>query len=298
MADKKISQLTAATTPVAGTEVLPIVQGGSTVKVSVANLTAGRATNGLTWTSTSAGNDTAVLAGTGLTVTHSGGTTSFATFNQFPGWGGALSITSSATEFGVNSSLPFAIRSSAGLEMAKFSTVASAVNELTLTNAATGGAPVLSATGDDTNIDITLTPKGTGEVNISKVDIDAGAIDGTAIGANSASTGAFTTLTGTNIYTYTASNATAVNDTWYTLGAVSSNQIWRLMITDANTMGTWHRATDLYIDKSSVATFKDIYDINPGYATREWRISGGNLQWRVTGAGGNTANTVTAMRVA
>lgn len=49
MADKKISALTAATTPLAGTEVLPIVQSGSTVKVSVANLTAGRAisaTNG------------------------------------------------------------------------------------------------------------------------------------------------------------------------------------------------------------------------------------------------------------
>lgn len=42
MADKKISALTAATTPLAGTEVLPIVQSGSTVKVSVANLTAGR----------------------------------------------------------------------------------------------------------------------------------------------------------------------------------------------------------------------------------------------------------------
>lgn len=42
MADKKISALTAASTPLAGTEVLPIVQGGSTVKVSVANLTAGR----------------------------------------------------------------------------------------------------------------------------------------------------------------------------------------------------------------------------------------------------------------
>lgn len=43
MADKKISQLTAATTPLAGTEVLPIVQSGSTVKVSAADVTAGRA---------------------------------------------------------------------------------------------------------------------------------------------------------------------------------------------------------------------------------------------------------------
>jgi len=43
MADKKISALPAATTPLAGTEVLPIVQGGTTDQVSVANLTAGRA---------------------------------------------------------------------------------------------------------------------------------------------------------------------------------------------------------------------------------------------------------------
>jgi hypothetical protein len=42
MADKKISALPAATTPLAGTEVLPIVQGGTTDQVSVANLTAGR----------------------------------------------------------------------------------------------------------------------------------------------------------------------------------------------------------------------------------------------------------------
>lgn len=42
MADKKISALTPATTPLAGTEVLPIVQGGTTVKVSAADITAGR----------------------------------------------------------------------------------------------------------------------------------------------------------------------------------------------------------------------------------------------------------------
>ncbi len=41
MANVKISNLTAATTPVAGTEVLPIVQSGATVKVSIANLTPG-----------------------------------------------------------------------------------------------------------------------------------------------------------------------------------------------------------------------------------------------------------------
>lgn len=52
MADKKISQLPAATTPLAGTEVLPIVQGGTTDQVSVANLTAGRAVSATQYTST------------------------------------------------------------------------------------------------------------------------------------------------------------------------------------------------------------------------------------------------------
>jgi len=42
MANSKISALPAASTPLAGTEVLPVVQGGITEQVSVANLTAGR----------------------------------------------------------------------------------------------------------------------------------------------------------------------------------------------------------------------------------------------------------------
>lgn len=52
MANTKISALTSATTPLAGTEVLPIVQSGATVKVTVANLTAGRAISATTIQST------------------------------------------------------------------------------------------------------------------------------------------------------------------------------------------------------------------------------------------------------
>ena len=63
MADLKISQLTGATTPLAGTEVLPIVQSSSTKQVSVANLTAGRSFDalGMTLTSTDAGATAAPL---------------------------------------------------------------------------------------------------------------------------------------------------------------------------------------------------------------------------------------------
>ena len=52
MADLKISQLPAATTPLAGTEVLPIVQSGTTKQVSIDNLTAGKAVSASTVSTT------------------------------------------------------------------------------------------------------------------------------------------------------------------------------------------------------------------------------------------------------
>jgi hypothetical protein len=53
------------------------------------------------------------------------------------------------------------------LEQIKFATTASAVNEFTITNAATGNAPEVSATGDDTNIDLNITPKGIGRATFN-----------------------------------------------------------------------------------------------------------------------------------
>lgn len=51
-----------------------------------------------------------------------------------------------------------------GNEVIKIGTTASAVNEVTVTNAATTGAPQISASGDDSNIDLRLVPKGNGNV--------------------------------------------------------------------------------------------------------------------------------------
>ena len=53
-----------------------------------------------------------------------------------------------------------------GLELLSFTETASAVNEFTVTNAATGNGPRFSATGDDSNIDLDLLAKGTGTVTI------------------------------------------------------------------------------------------------------------------------------------
>jgi hypothetical protein len=101
MADLKISQLPAASVPLAGTEVLPIVQSGSTVQVSVNNLTAGKAVSATSLTATT------------VTATTVNGTT-----------------------FDTNVA-------AAGVTLA---------------------GTTLAADGTDTNISLTLTPKGTGIV--------------------------------------------------------------------------------------------------------------------------------------
>jgi len=68
MANSKISALTSATTPLAGTETLPIVQSSTTKQVSVANLTAGRAisVSGMTVTGLTASNAVATDASKNL----------------------------------------------------------------------------------------------------------------------------------------------------------------------------------------------------------------------------------------
>ena len=50
-----------------------------------------------------------------------------------------------------------------GNELALLTATGSAVNEFTIANAATGNDPTLSATGGDSNIDIAIKPKGSGE---------------------------------------------------------------------------------------------------------------------------------------
>ena len=62
-----------------------------------------------------------------------------------------------------------------GNEQIIFQTTGSAVNQFDITNAASGGAPLLSATGGDSNIDLEIVAKGTGHVTI-KGDTNSGAI--------------------------------------------------------------------------------------------------------------------------
>jgi hypothetical protein len=62
-----------------------------------------------------------------------------------------------------------------GNEQIIFQTTSSAVNQFDVTNAATGNAPKLSATGDDSNIDFELEAKGTGHLTV-RGNTNSGAI--------------------------------------------------------------------------------------------------------------------------
>jgi hypothetical protein len=72
-----------------------------------------------------------------------------------------------------------------GAELIKVTATSSAVNEITVTNAATGNKPTITATGDDTNITVRLAGKGTGSVEIGKAAYTSSTI--TANGAASTS---------------------------------------------------------------------------------------------------------------
>jgi hypothetical protein len=54
-----------------------------------------------------------------------------------------------------------------GNEEIIFTTTTSAINELTIANAATGVNPSITASGGDTNVGINLTPKGTGKITFT-----------------------------------------------------------------------------------------------------------------------------------
>jgi|TARA_A100000172_G_scaffold62635_1_gene42035 hypothetical protein len=82
-----------------------------------------------------------------------------------------------------------------GNELALLTATGSAVNEFTLANAATGSGPTISSTGGDSNIDINLTPKGTGDVVLAGDTVKVGD-SGAAAVLTSNGAGTLTVTTG------------------------------------------------------------------------------------------------------
>ena len=83
------------------------------------------------------------------------------------------------------------LNDAAGNEFIKFTTTGSAVNELTIANGASTTGPTLSATGGGTNLNIIMTPKGTGSVELNKA-----AFSSSTITANGAASTAATLIIG------------------------------------------------------------------------------------------------------
>ena len=82
-----------------------------------------------------------------------------------------------------------------GNELALLTATGSAVNEFTIANAATGSGPTISSTGGDSNIDINLTPKGTGDVVLAGDTVKVGD-SGAAAVLTSNGAGTLTVTTG------------------------------------------------------------------------------------------------------
>jgi len=76
-----------------------------------------------------------------------------------PQLGGNLDVNGNAIGDGTN-------------ELIAFTEATTPVNEITVANADTGSGPSISATGDDADIDISLLPKGTGDVVLGTLTID------------------------------------------------------------------------------------------------------------------------------
>ena len=77
-----------------------------------------------------------------------------------PQLGGNLDTNSFMIDFDTS----HGIRDENGNEQLFFSTTSSAVNYVNVTNAATGNDPKIAAAGDDSNIDLQIAPKGSGEL--------------------------------------------------------------------------------------------------------------------------------------
>lgn len=120
-----------------------------------------------------------VAGGSGITVGTTTVTSGTATRLFYETAGNVVGQVSGATSDGTNVTfgsgnllatspqITTGLNDANGNESILLTATGSAVNEITVANAATGNAPTISATGDDTNIGLTLSPKGTGIVGVS-----------------------------------------------------------------------------------------------------------------------------------
>ena len=174
MANVKISELPAATVPLAGSELVPIVQSGTTDQVTVANLTAGRTVSAAAVTATGTVSGATVTASgtvSGATVTASG-TVSGATVS-------GTTVTATGTVSGATVTASGAVSgatvTASGAVSGATVTASGAVSGVTaVVGAGTAVAPAISPTGD-TNTGIYF--PGADRIGFTEGGVQAGEFD-------------------------------------------------------------------------------------------------------------------------
>jgi len=161
MADKRISALPGASTPLAGTEVLPIVQGGDTVKVAVDDLTVknirSNATTGLLQVAGPAAASTRVVTvpDANATMARTDAAQTFAGIQSFSNTTDATSTTAAALK--TAGGLAVAKKAFIGNEMQMAGTQISGISS-TATNISAdctyGGLVIVNGINTDTFADI------------------------------------------------------------------------------------------------------------------------------------------------
>lgn len=183
------------------------------------------------------------------------------------------------------------IADNSGNEQIVFTTTASAVNEIGVTNAAAGVAPQISARGGDTNVNLNLTSKGTGRVQANGVDIPTVSSSDTLI--NKTINGGDNTIT--NI-PWAAVSKPAVIAAGATVGAALSNVNLTEIVGGSNTANG--RTLGAYARNALYSHPESQYFVPIPHAYNDIaynNIRGGSVEIRVNGsvvaANGNNAGS-------
>jgi len=184
-----------------------------------------------------------------------------------------------------------------GNELFIFTATASAVNELTYANAATGNGPSFTATGGDTDIDFTLTPKGAGNLILdSLIWPNTDGLANQVLQTNGAGTLGWATIDPITVATITTSDATL---TTIAVIGTTSNTSYLIKVkivarrTDTGTESAGYILNGVYRNNGGTLTLvgQDKTSIED---TQQWDVdlntSGINMTIEVMGQGGKTIN--------
>jgi hypothetical protein len=155
-----------------------------------------------------------------------------------------------------------AIEDDSNNEYIKFTKTASAVNEVTVTNAATTNPPAISATGGDTNIDLNLTPKGIGRATFN----GGGKIQQVAEKVTNSATAATGTLTYDVITQAVLNYTTNASGNWtLNVRGDGSNSLDSIMDTDES-ITIAH-----LVPQGGTAYYNSAFQIDGASVTPEWQ---------------------------